>query len=410
MWRLLGAVILGMGLWGAGLVLPRSDRQQELTSLIGIAVEGDPLAYLGTPAEAAVGETPIETAAPAASAVTIAATAPETVPVAGSWSVVDNETAELGEDDQVGLATRLQQELRRIGCYTGPVDGKWGSRSRRAARAFAAAIDASLVTREPDAALLMLAEKYENRACGAPCEAGFIPNDAGQCIRSRSIEVASRTEPTGSEWLPLTALDAAQDAVSGAGQDASPPLPESLRAETGLAQADEEQAGEAAPVVADIVTDQDVAALGTPLEEGPSVFIADDAFVPRDLTESDKARQAAAEPVIVALTEDGWTTQVVSDDRPRAHERRVQTGTVVAALSNTAPRTVIGTASEGRLKSAETKRQAAANRKRAQASGYYALGRSTVTVTKAKKSGKRSRLTYTAALRAAYRGHRSSMH
>ena len=59
----------------------------------------------------------------------------------------------------------LQRELRRLGCYDGPIDGDWGPASHFAAAKFTHAVNAALPTDSPDAALLALSRQYAGPAC-----------------------------------------------------------------------------------------------------------------------------------------------------------------------------------------------------------------------------------------------------
>lgn len=102
------------------------------------------------------------------------------------------------------LARRLQKELRRVGCLKSAVDGVWGPSSQRAMQRFADRINATLPTDRPDGVLLMLVEKYEDRACGPRCGAGEQPDARGRC--RRRDEVASlKADPVSSVSLTAAA-------------------------------------------------------------------------------------------------------------------------------------------------------------------------------------------------------------
>lgn len=64
------------------------------------------------------------------------------------------------------LASRLQTELRRVGCYTGRIDGDWGPASRFAMAKFTRSVNAALPTAEPDEILLSLVRRHAGFACG----------------------------------------------------------------------------------------------------------------------------------------------------------------------------------------------------------------------------------------------------
>jgi hypothetical protein len=102
-------------------------------------------------------------------------------------------------DSDTVLARRLQVELRRVGCLKAGADGVWGRASQRAMQRFADRIDAALPTDRPDAVLLMLVEKYEDRACGTPCAVGQQPDARGRCqARTEIAAVESPAAPVAS--------------------------------------------------------------------------------------------------------------------------------------------------------------------------------------------------------------------
>lgn len=113
------------------------------------------------------------------------------------------------------LARRLQVELRRVGCLKTGADGVWGPASQRAMQRFANRIDASLPTSRPDAVLLMLVEKFADRACGSPCAKDAQPDARGQChareevatVQSGFEQVAAAVESDASiaDLAPPTA-------------------------------------------------------------------------------------------------------------------------------------------------------------------------------------------------------------
>jgi len=79
------------------------------------------------------------------------------------------------------LIVDVQQELKRIGCYQGHIDGDWGPGSRRAMQAFIRKINASLPVEEPDPVLLTLLKSHTSATCAAGCAPGEIENASGQC-------------------------------------------------------------------------------------------------------------------------------------------------------------------------------------------------------------------------------------
>lgn len=85
------------------------------------------------------------------------------------------------ESTRYVLIVDVQQELKRVGCYQGYIDGDWGPGSKRAMQAFIRKINASLPIDEPDAILLALLKSHASSTCAVGCGPGQIENASGQC-------------------------------------------------------------------------------------------------------------------------------------------------------------------------------------------------------------------------------------
>jgi hypothetical protein len=83
--------------------------------------------------------------------------------------------------DREGIARQLQRELKRVGCYAGPLHGLWTTSARRAMREFTGHVNAMLPTDKPDIILLALVQAHRERVCGVPCPAGQDLSSTGQC-------------------------------------------------------------------------------------------------------------------------------------------------------------------------------------------------------------------------------------
>lgn len=81
-------------------------------------------------------------------------------------------------------ALDLQQELKRVGCYHGYLDGDWGPASRRAMQAFLTKVNASLPVDQPDDILLALLRSQPDGACTNGCPAGQVEGEGGRCTSS----------------------------------------------------------------------------------------------------------------------------------------------------------------------------------------------------------------------------------
>ncbi len=90
------------------------------------------------------------------------------------------------------LATELQTELRRAGCYHGQIDGIWGPGSKRAMAAFTARINAALAVAKPTPLLLTLIRGRRAVACGGTCPAGQSRSASGRCMVDAVVRLAKR--------------------------------------------------------------------------------------------------------------------------------------------------------------------------------------------------------------------------
>jgi peptidoglycan hydrolase-like protein with peptidoglycan-binding domain len=95
--------------------------------------------------------------------------------------------------DRGTLARELQQELRRVGCYDGEINGAWTPRTRKAMKAFTDRVNATLPIDEPDYILLSLVQGHQERACGKPCPAGqALAEDSSRCLPKAIIAQGAR--------------------------------------------------------------------------------------------------------------------------------------------------------------------------------------------------------------------------
>ena len=103
---------------------------------------------------------------PRVAAKKVVADSPATLPASAAPPVLIS-TRMLMPAAPVSVATvhALQRELKRLGCYSGQVDGEWGPTSRYAAATFVKAVNAKLPVDRPDEALLALARYHQGAAC-----------------------------------------------------------------------------------------------------------------------------------------------------------------------------------------------------------------------------------------------------
>jgi uncharacterized caspase-like protein len=88
------------------------------------------------------------------------------------------------ENADAELPAKLQKELHRIGCYSGPLDGKWNDASDKALAKFAeirGSRTRSLASLEPNQASLDAVSVEKNRVCPLTCGPGTVERN-GICV------------------------------------------------------------------------------------------------------------------------------------------------------------------------------------------------------------------------------------
>jgi hypothetical protein len=109
----------------------------------------------------------LEAGAPQAQVAVEAETRPWTMTVT---SLADNARRTMTRD--------LQGELRRLGCYSGPVDGRWSGDVVASLRVFTGAVNAALPVDNPDYALLALARSHQPGVCDPTASPAAITAEA----------------------------------------------------------------------------------------------------------------------------------------------------------------------------------------------------------------------------------------
>lgn len=69
-------------------------------------------------------------------------------------------------DARYKLVVDIQQNLKRVGCYWGRVNGSWTSSTRESMREFTSHANAALPVEKPDYMLLSLLKGYNGKSCG----------------------------------------------------------------------------------------------------------------------------------------------------------------------------------------------------------------------------------------------------
>jgi hypothetical protein len=79
------------------------------------------------------------------------------------------------------LVLDIQQQLKRVGCYWGRMDGSWGIGTKDAMKEFTDRVNAALPLDEPDYVQLTLIQSHAEKTCGA-CPAGQSLSATGRCV------------------------------------------------------------------------------------------------------------------------------------------------------------------------------------------------------------------------------------
>ena len=138
---------------------------------------------------------PFNNASDRAAVVTVTQRAPEPVvraPVTPPPRAIETPA------DRASIARELQRELKRVGCYSGEINGAWTTSSRMAMKAFTDRVNATLPIDQPDYVLLSLLQGYQDKACGAGCPTGQTATEGGVCTPN-AVVAATAKSPTSQE-------------------------------------------------------------------------------------------------------------------------------------------------------------------------------------------------------------------
>ena len=98
------------------------------------------------------------------------------------WLIIDAPAAKLRFQDGDVLTKELQRQLRRVGCYSGEINGVWTQSTRRAMQTFTNRVNAALPVERPDHILLAMLQSHPDKTCSKPCPLGENPAPDGRCV------------------------------------------------------------------------------------------------------------------------------------------------------------------------------------------------------------------------------------
>ncbi len=104
-------------------------------------------------------------------------------------------------DARYKLVLDIQQQLKRVGCYWGRMDGSWGLATKDAMKEFTDRVNATLPLDEPDYVQLTLIQSHGEKTCGA-CPAGQSLSASGRCV---GLPITAQAKPTNAPQVANTA-------------------------------------------------------------------------------------------------------------------------------------------------------------------------------------------------------------
>ncbi len=159
-------------------------------------------------------------------AIQLPTVAPKAVPVRSAAST----TRPL---DRAKLTKELLVQLKRVGCYQGPIGAVWTPGARSSMKAFTEHVNATLPVDQPDYILLAMVQSHEGVACGRECPAGEARTQAGRCLPTGVVAAGSKKRTTNEPRVvakPAPAVakqapdDASQPTVTAPFEAPSPPM------------------------------------------------------------------------------------------------------------------------------------------------------------------------------------------
>jgi hypothetical protein len=94
--------------------------------------------------------------------------------------------------DRGRLTKELLVQLKRVGCYGGPIGSSWTASARKSMKTFTEYVNATLPVDQPDYILLMMVQSYQGQACGGACPAGQLRAPNGSCLPQTIVSAKKR--------------------------------------------------------------------------------------------------------------------------------------------------------------------------------------------------------------------------
>jgi hypothetical protein len=134
--------------------------------------------------------------------------------------------------DRVAIARELQRELKRVGCYSGDINGVWTTSSRMAMKSFIDAVNAALPIDNPDYVLLSLVQQRQDTVCvteakaPAPAEKETTTTTLGTAVPAAAAAAGALAATSSPDAAKLPTKSSVATAPSPAEQPSKAALPE----------------------------------------------------------------------------------------------------------------------------------------------------------------------------------------
>jgi hypothetical protein len=125
--------------------------------------------------------------------------------------------------DRASLARQLQRELKRVGCYSGEINGVWTTSSRMAMKTFTDQVNATLPIDNPDYVLLSLVQGHQGTVCGTTDTKVAVPDDKAALPGDKAASPADKTAPPGEKSTTTVGTAVPAAAAVGAIAATRPP-------------------------------------------------------------------------------------------------------------------------------------------------------------------------------------------
>jgi len=123
-------------------------------------------------------------------------------------------------DARYKLVLDIQQQLKRVGCYWGRMDGSWGLATKDAMKEFTDRVNATLPLDEPDYVQLTLIQSHGEKTCGA-CPAGQSLSASGRCV---GLPIMAQAKPTNAPQVATAQKEVLPWKATGPGAVGGQPL------------------------------------------------------------------------------------------------------------------------------------------------------------------------------------------